>query len=270
MVGRRMNTYGISTPRSCFTYKVLCSVHNAPGRRYHWVYFYRRGEWGSEAREWSSWDANPALPDSKAMVFTPYISFKRRQGCLPYNPLSILFASSSLYPEQTCTPEPHPPRNPCSCREGVRAKVQIQCPHSSSIYCVLTEEWGAGQDRDEPDSPLSSGAPNQVGSADVHPPLTTPPGLGPLQPKCHLLKEAFSSPPFEGALYSLSLQSIVICNVALFTRWHFSCYILFCLLSISTPLEVEQSLAYRRHLNICWRKACLHHCVPRPWNRLGF
>lgn len=60
-----------------------------------------------------------------------------------------------------------------------------------------------------------------------------------------------------------------------FWRWLFPWYLLFCLLSISTPLsfplEVDQSLAYRSHLrNIFWRKACLlHHCVPRPWNRLG-
>lgn len=65
---------------------------------------------------------------------------------------------------------------------------------------MLIAEFGVGRDRDEHDHLLSSGAPNQAGTASVHPLLRIPPGLGTLQPKCHLLKETFLGGAQPGAL----------------------------------------------------------------------
>ena len=65
---------------------------------------------------------------------------------------------------------------------------------------MLIAEFGVGRDRDRHDRLFSSGAPNQAGTAHVHPPLTIPPGLGTLQPKFHLFKETFLGGAQPGAL----------------------------------------------------------------------
>lgn len=65
---------------------------------------------------------------------------------------------------------------------------------------MMIAEFGVGRDRDEHDHLLFSGAPNQAGTAGIHPPLTVPSGLGTRQPKCHLLKETFLGGAQPGAL----------------------------------------------------------------------
>lgn len=130
------------------------------------------------------------------------------------------------------------------CREW-ELRARIQCPHLLSIYYVLITELGAGRDWYEPEKspPLWSTKLGRL-MCPHHQPFQS---MKSLQPTCSFLKETTClKKPFS---CTLSLQSVAICNIALFTRWHFSC-LSFRLLPVSIPLpfplEVAQSLVYRR------------------------
>lgn len=179
-------------------------------RRRHWRDFL---EEGNEALrpEWSSWGANPALPDPRAVVFTLFSSFKRIQGCLPSNQHIIQFHSCHRL---------HIPNRPLPPKLAFPGtwEWELEFEFRVPVHCLLglTAEWGAGSNRDEPGqfSPLLWSTKSRWAL--------------PLQPKCHLLRGAFPGFPSKQTLSDIpSLCSVVICDVVLFTGWYVSCFSIF-------------------------------------------
>lgn len=79
-------------------YKVACCVHD-PLKGGAIVLFHRRGESGSEDKEWSNWGTVLALPGPKAAALTPLSFLEKIRGCVAIQSTQypFSFSSSSLY-----------------------------------------------------------------------------------------------------------------------------------------------------------------------------